>query len=80
MCKFQKSKQINDIDKRPFLIKEILHSYMLITQAVKILLHSEKSFIKGPCEEGIQQVLVNECKTKNPTTEPEPVKEKHKTA
>lgn len=53
---------------------------MLITQAVKILLHSEKSFIKGPCEEGIQQVLVNECKTKNPTTEPEPVKEKHKTA
>lgn len=53
---------------------------MLITQAVKILLHSEKSFIKGPCEEGIQQILVYECKTKNPTTEPEPVKEKHKTA
>ena len=53
---------------------------MLITQAIKILLHSEKSLIEGPREEGIQQILVNQRKTKDPTTEPEPAKEKQETA
>ena len=28
------------------------------SRAIKMLLHSEKSLIEGPCEEGIQQILV----------------------
>lgn len=61
-------------------MKEILHSYMLITQAIKILLHSEKSFIKGPSEEGVQQILMYKCETQNPPAEAEPVKEEQKAA
>lgn len=44
---------------------------------MKTLLHSEESLVKGPREEGIQQVLVYQRQAQDPAAEPEPAEETH---
>lgn len=41
-------------------------------------LHAQEAFVKGPCEEGIQQVLMDQCQAQDSSTKPEPEAGPHK--